>query len=213
MGARVIQANHPYSNYGYFRSQRDNAIPGGYSDDFDLVEVNGGEFNSRKENTENEETLRHAWRLWNAGQKAWLSAGSDAHDVWKEPSGSARMYVKVDGPLDVDGFVAALKRGNAYATQGPLVFPRRPFGETLRHAAGTPLALDFDLQAVNGLAAAELIERGEVRERREFGGSRGRTAVGFTVTPRTDTWYSLVVRDATGRQAWTNPVWAIAEAR
>ena len=29
--------------------------------------------------------------------------------------------------------------GNAYATQGPLVFPRLAFGETLRQAAGAPL--------------------------------------------------------------------------
>jgi hypothetical protein len=199
MGARVIAANHPYINYGYFRSAAQGQVPGGYSAEFDLVEVNGTD--------ENQQSVEHLWRLWNQGQRAWLTAGSDAHDVWSERSGSARMFVKLDGPLEPLAFVAALKAGHAYASQGPLVFPERVFGSTIRHAGGTPLRLGYTVQAVDGLASAQLIERGEVIEERRFDGVTTRTPLAFTVKPAGDTWYSLVLVDANGRQAWTNPVW------
>lgn len=199
MGAKLLQVNHPYINYGYFRSQREGAIPGGYSSDFDLVEVNGGE--------ENDETVRHAWRLWNGGQRAYLSAGSDAHDVLTEPSGTARMVVRLEGPLGVDAFVAALKRGASYATQGPLLFPQQRPGSEIRLAAGASLALGIEVQAVNGLASVQLVERGEIREHRKMDGSDQRSKVHFTVRPRADTWYAWVVEDRAGRRAWSNPVW------
>jgi len=199
MGAKLLQVNHPYINYGYFRSQEEDAIPGGYSADFDLVEVNGG--------NDNEQTVRHAWTLWNQGQRAYFSAGSDAHDVWKEPSGTARMMVRLQGPLGVDAFVAALKRGESYATQGPLLFPREQLGGEIRLSSGEPLALQIDVQAVNGLAAVQLIERGEIRERRAMDGSDQRQSLSFSVKPRGNTWYAWVVEDREGRKAWSNPVW------
>lgn len=199
LGATLLQVNHPFINYGYFRSQQENAIPGGYSPDFDLVEVNGG--------NDNAQTVRHAWTLWNRGQRAYLSAGSDAHDVWKEPSGTARMMARVEGPVDVDAFVAALKRGESYATQGPLLFPRERLGSEIRLASGEPLALQIDVQAVNGLAAVHLIERGEIRERREMDGSDQRQSLRFSVKPSGNTWYAWVVEDREGRKAWSNPVW------
>jgi hypothetical protein len=199
LGAKLLQVNHPYINYGYFRSQRENAIPGGYSPEFDLVEVNGG--------GDNAETVRHAWGLWNAGQRAYLSAGSDAHDVWKEPSGTARMYARIEGPLGVEAFVAALKRGESYATQGPLLFPRERPGTELRVEAGASLALQIEVQSVNGLSSVMLVERGEIRETRMMDGSDQRQRLDVSVTPRADTWYAWVVEDRQGRRAWSNPVW------
>ena len=203
MGAKLLQVNHPYINYGYFRSQRENAIPGGYSPEFDLVEVNGSE--------ENDETVRHVWRLWNAGQRAYLSAGSDAHDVWTEGSGTARMMARIEGLLGVDAFMAALKRGESYATQGPLLFPRERLGAEFRIAAGSPLELQIDVQAVNGLASVQLVERGEIREIRPMDGSARRQRLDFSVRPGTDTWYAWVVEDREGRRAWSNPVWVRVE--
>ncbi|MFM7274896.1 MAG: CehA/McbA family metallohydrolase, partial [Gammaproteobacteria bacterium] len=200
MGASVLQVNHPFINYGYFRSQREGQIPGGYSADFDLVEVNGG--------GDNEQTIRHAWQLWNAGQRAYLGAGSDVHDVWHEESGSARMFVQLDGPPDVAGFVEGLKQGRAYASQGPLLLSGPLPGSEISHAAGTALPLAWRLQAVNGLARVDLVERGTVIETRELAGAPEEVqSVAFAPVPRHDTWYGLVLQDATGRKAWTNPLW------
>ena len=198
LGAKLLQVNHPFINYGYFRSQRENAIPGGYSPAFDLVEINGP--------GNNNETVRHAWSLWNAGQWAWLSAGSDVHDVWKERSGTARMFARVDGPLGVESFVAALARGESYASQGPLMFPRERLGAEIHASAGKPLALQIEAQAVNGLARVQLVERGEVIEDRRMDGSDTRQRLDVAPVPRANTWYAWVITDREGRHAWSNPI-------
>jgi len=207
LGADVIHVNHPYGDYGYFRSldlrveidgRMVSAVPGGYDDGFDLVEITAGD---------NAQTMAHVWRLWNAGQRAYLAAGSDAHDVWIEESGSARTYAHVDGELSVETFVAALKGGNAFASQGPLVYPATPFGSELTHPTGEVLEFEFDVQAAAGLRSVQLIEAGSPVDIRAFDGSTDLEPVGFSVRPSADTWYSVVVEDQDGRFAWSNPVW------
>jgi hypothetical protein len=201
MGADVVQLNHPYIAYGYFHTDEQGAVPGGYSDAFDLVEITAADL------VTNSRTVARTWGLWNEGQRAYFSAGSDAHDVWTEVSGSARMYVKVDGKLTVDRFIAALKRGNAYASTGPLVYPEILFGETIQQAAGETLSLNYELQAVNGLRSVTLVEGGVHIQQRDFDGNTALTAVQFQVTPEKDTWYSLVAEDVQGKFLLSNPIW------
>ncbi len=206
MGAEVIEVNHPYSTYGYFESHEAGTVPGGYDAGFDLVEIEPLVFDER-----NAKTLERVWQLWNEGRRVYLAAGSDVHDVWAFESGSARTYVHVEGELTVERFVAALKAGHAYATQGPLVFPEQLFGTELELAAGTGLDLGYRVQAVNGLALVRLIERGREVGVRNFEGEQGPVRIAFTVEPAEDTWYSLAVEDGQGRRAYTNPVWVNVE--
>lgn len=201
MGADIIQINHPYQTYGYFHTDETGEIPGGYSDEFDLVEITAGDLEA------NSATIERIWNLWNQGRKAYLSAGSDAHDVWLDVSGAARMYVKVEGELTVERFIAALKRGNAYATTGPLVYPEQMFGEEVLHVRGTPLSLDYSIQAIHGLVSVKLIEQGQQIQSLGFDSTEDLSRVGFVVTPQADTWYSLVVEDANGKYLLSNPVW------
>ena len=207
LGAEVVHVNHPYGDYGYFKSldlrveidgKMVSAVPGGYDEGFDLVEITAGD---------NTRTMQHVWRLWNAGKRAYLAAGSDTHDVWIEESGSARTYVFVDGELTVDSFIAALKRGNAFASQGPLVYPSVLFGSELPHRPGELLELDFDVQAAAGLRSVQLIEAGTAIETIAFDGSTDVQPARFRVRPAGDTWYSVVVEDEVGLHAWSNPVW------
>jgi hypothetical protein len=199
MGADVVQVNHPYIDYGYFRARENESIPGGYSGDFDLVEISASE--------PNEKTIPAVWQLWNAGQRAYFTAGSDAHDVWQEISGAVRMYVHVDGEFTVDGFIDGLKRGRSYATAGPLVYPDIMFGDDIAHTATAPLRLSYSIQAVLGLARVTLVGRGEVVETKIFDVPTDPTSVSFTVYPDADGWYALVVEDANANTAYTNPVW------
>ena len=202
MGADVIGVNHPYSEYGYFESLKNNAAPGGFDDGFDLVEIETSANNDR-----NRKTLAHIWQLWNEGQEVYLAAGSDAHDVWTEISGEARSYAYVDGELSIAKFVAALKAGHSFASQGPLVYPEILFGSKIVRKAGETLKLSYTVQAVSGLRSVELIERGAVIDKVEGVGDTGQIAVEFTVNPDTSAWYSLVVEDSNGKFAYTNPVW------
>ena len=201
MGADIVEANHPYNAYGYFEALDHDAVPGGYDPGFDLVEIVSGGHEA------NAKTLERVWQMWNEGKRAYLAGGSDAHDVWLEMSGSARTYVYVDAALSIDKFVASLKAGHAYASQGPLVYPEILFGSELVHAQGDELLLAYTVQAVSGLKSVRLIERGEEIQSRLFEQADGPVAVEFTVKPLAATWYSLVIEDAQGRFAYTNPVW------
>lgn len=201
MGADLVTANHPYNGYGYFASLDDGAVPGGYDPGFDLVEIIGGG------NEGNVRTLARVWQMWNDGKRAYFSGGSDAHDVWLETSGSVRTYVYVDGELTVDTFVASLKAGHAYASQGPLVYPEILFGSDINHARGTELSLAYTVHAVSGLRSVRLIERSTEIQSRSFERIDAPLAVEFSVIPEADTWYSLVIEDQQGKFAYTNPVW------
>jgi hypothetical protein len=210
MGADIIEINHPYSDYGYFENQEKGAVPGGFDASFDLVEIQPLSDNKR-EPSRNQETLERVWRMWNDGQKAYLAAGSDVHDVWNFESARARTYVHVDGELSIDKFIAGLKAGRSFASQGPLVYPEILFGSEVRHSAGAELVLKYTVHAVSGLRSVQLIERGSEVEVLAFDGSGNPAPVRFSVTPETDTWYSLVIEDMNGRFAYSNPLWVVVE--
>jgi hypothetical protein len=200
MGADVVHVNHPYIEYGYFRNlEAGEQVPGGYYAGFDLVEING--------EGANRQTLLKAWQLWNQGQRAYLAAGSDAHDVWEENSGAARSYVRIDGEPTVAAYIAGLKSGRSYASQGPLVYPQILFGSELTLPVGAPLRLAYSVHAVSGLRAVRLVERGEETETRVFDAEVTSAEIEFLPRPQRSTWYSLVVEDAAGKFAYTNPVW------
>lgn len=206
LGAELLHVNHPYGDYGYFRSletpvERDgkklNAVPGGYDSGFDLVEITAGD---------NKATLTKVWKLWNSGHNAYLVGGSDVHDVWNEKSGSARTYVHITEEADIKNLVLALKQGHSYATQGPLIFPEIIFGSNIQHNQSDELSLNYNLTAVSGLKSVTLIEQGKTVKTRNFKPQETSAAHSFQVYPQSNTWYSLVVEDNRGKFAYSNPV-------
>lgn len=209
MGADLIHVNHPYGDYGYFKSletkgegDQPNAVPGGYDPAFNLVEITAGE---------NTATLRKTWELWNSGREVFLVGGSDVHDVWNETSGGARTYVHITEGNTLDNLVAALKQGHSYATQGPLIFPEIIFGSEIQHQKGSPLSLNYTFAAVSGLKSVTLIERGKVVDKVTFSESMTSRPLSFTVYPRSNTWYSLIVEDDNGKSAYSNPLRIIVQ--
>ncbi|MFK8022088.1 MAG: CehA/McbA family metallohydrolase [Pseudomonadales bacterium] len=229
LGAKVVHVNHPYGNYGYFSSleldrkaiadaaeskqatRPAQVVAGGYDSGFDLIEITVEHV---------PKTLEHAWDLWNQGIPAYFAAGSDVHDVWnvelEHASGSARSYVHVEGELTVDSFVDNLKAGHSYASQGPLIYPELMFGsEQTVSLSNELLLLRYQMQAISGLDTVQLIEQGRVIDSKTFSTSQDTALVKgsdlidveFSVSPASDTWYSLVAKDRAGKYAYSNPVW------
>jgi hypothetical protein len=149
--------------------------------------------------------------MWNDGTTAYLAAGSDVHDVWNFESAGARSFVHVDGDLTIENFMAALDSGNAYASQGPLIYPEIMFGTEIQKPSGEELTLKYTLQSVTGLQSVKLIERGTEIDSLTFDGVSDEVAVEFAVHPEQNTWYSLVVEDVNSKVAYTNPVWVSIE--
>lgn len=205
LGAELIEINHPWMGYGYFNSRDKDAIPGGYDDSYQLVELEASFHNGGAER--NQATVAEVWKLWNAGQRKYFAAGSDAHDVWAEESGAGRTYVYVLGELTIDAYVEGLRAGRSYATQGPLVDPEIMFGTELEHPAGELLDLKYSVQAVTGLVSVKLVSNGVVVALAEFAGTPAAIPVEFSVRPESDGWYSLVIEDTAGEFAYTNPIW------
>ncbi len=203
LGAEAIQSNHPFIPYGYLASLKAGTVPGGFAPNFDLLEMNGPGDDAK--------VFAIANQLWTQGQRIFLSAGSDAHDVWNDDTGSARAYVHVAGGVSADGFVANLEDGHAYVTRGPLIIPSVMFGTDLRTVAGTEHALSFDLTAVNGLTKATLVgPEGEI-ETRNFDAQPMTATAAFTITPQKQSaganWVALTVEDSEGKMAYSDAIW------
>jgi hypothetical protein len=201
LGAQVVQINHPFIPYGYFASLDAGVAPGGWNPGFDLIEINAANF------VDDGKVLAKLAAFWNQGDRYYLTAGTDTHDVWNTLSGSVRMFAHIDGPLTPASFAAALKAGHAYATYGPLIFPEHMFGDDLKVIPGTPLSLGFDLKAVDGLKSAALVGRDGIVATKELAAAGRETHVAFTVSTPVSTWYALTVIDQAGHHAYSDPIW------
>jgi hypothetical protein len=200
-GATVVQVNHPFIPFGYFTSVAAGVAPGGFNPGFDLVEFNS---NASSDDAQVFARLRE---FWDASEHHYVTAGSDTHDVWNEQSGRIRAFAHVEGPLTTAAFTQSLKAGHAYVTYGPLVFPEVIFGTTLNVRAGEPFALGFDLASAAGLRKVEVFSSKAEPQSRAFADTPLKTHVAFTERTDHPTWYALVVEDAAGHKAYTDPIW------
>ncbi len=199
MGATAITANHPYIPYGLFYAMDNGKVPGGFNPKFDLVELNAA--------THYEKTIARMHDLWAKGETYYLSAGTDTHDVWKDVSGSIRMFAHMDGAQTPQNFVNALVAGHAYASQGPLLYPEVMFGSTLKINKDEKVMVNFTAQAVNGLAEIRLITGNKVAETLTVADKPVIKEFSLSFTGGDDTYYALIAIDAQGKKAWSNPVW------
>ena len=205
LGASVVQVNHPFIPYGYFTSVSAGVAPGGFNGGFDLVEINS------TVPQDDAKVLQRVWQYWNESHRYYLSGGSDTHDVWNDLSGRVRTFVHVEGELSAASFAESLKAGHAYVSYGPIIFPSVMFGSELKVAAREPFVLGFDLASVTGLKRAELVSGGAVKDTRLFEHAPLRGRAQFSLITEHPAWYALVVEDAGGRKAYSDPIWVTLE--
>lgn len=250
----LVIVHHPYSDYGFLHNQDSVAggHADGWKD-FDLLELqstissDGKTLDKLEEltagNYENisldklsstiasagisqmdAKALVTAFAFWNAGEKKYLSAGSDQHQATNTAlyPGIIRQYAKVGKDskeatnADSKAYLAALKDGRSYVTMGPLFFTYdgESFGDTI---STDKKALKIDAQAVNGLEKVVLYRNGVKVETKDLKGStdKGPTdkqTLEFMIDSTNDTkWYSYVAIDSTGNYAVSNPIWVNAE--
>lgn len=198
----VIQINHPWTSYGYYYSQKHNKIPGEYSNDYDVVEMNEGQ----------NKTMEKMYEHWNNGEKKFLVSTTDIHDVRTDVTGKPRTYAKVNGVLNAQSYSKAVKEGNSFITYGPLVYPEKEFGKTYE-AKNNVFQLSFTAKSVNGLKEIHVVNEGEIIKSKilssEFVDLENIKSKSFDlffkVTEKT--WYSLIIIDKKGNYLYSNPIW------
>lgn len=213
-GAQVIQANHPGSTSdGYFMLLGTEA----FDYNFDAVEIFNGEFDQG-----DAKALEQLFKFWNEGRRYIAVGSSDDHD-WLdfrfERYGRPRTFVRVEGELTPEKWMAALKAGRAFTTYGPMVnFTAQDGkvlpGDTVTLARGQEIALKAELLVLprdpaqeepRTLQTAEIIRNGKVLKK--FNLTEDRAVVTFTDKPTEKSWYVVHVVADDGDQAYTNPIW------
>ena len=123
----VIQVNHPRAgDLGYFNNlsldleTAATALPG-LDFDFDLLEV----LNGPHYYYSNQAAIEDWLHLLNRGTVIPIVGSSDSHGIDRGEPGYSRTYVYLadekQTPLDQEAFIAALKNGRSFVTNGPLI--------------------------------------------------------------------------------------------
>ena len=170
----TITANHPYYSYGLFYAHGKDAIPGGYVDGFDMIEIN-----AYSDDGDSIKVLNDAVAFWTAylvggehmGKKVekahYLVGASDTHDVLfpgvkndkgsssVQDTGKARTYAfigDVAGDHKTIGLATAnaMRDGHSYLSFGPILNPAKIFGHKFAAENGV-FEIAIDIQSLNGV--------------------------------------------------------------
>jgi TolB protein len=113
------------------------------------------------------------YRLLDCGLRLPAGAGTDAmanYASLRGPVGLNRVYVKAHGELSRESFLAGLKAGRTFATNGPLVDLRvgtAGLGDSVDVPAGSELQYHASLRANVPVAKLEVIWNGAVAARHD----------------------------------------------
>ena len=107
------------------------------------------------------------YRLLNCGFRLPATGGTDNFpDVWRDPPpGTGRTYAKLDGPLSVPSWLAAVKAGRTFATNGPLVrftVNGQDPGAELRIDDGAPVRVRASARSIAPIERLEILVNGQV---------------------------------------------------
>jgi hypothetical protein len=130
---RVLQVNHPrlpmaigYFNVYHYQPQSGKPPPAGMRMDFDTLEVFNGYDLAKNDRVET--VMRDWFALLDQGYRYVATGDSDSHRIQYQWAGYPRTLITAGevatgdkGPLDTSAIVAALKKGHATVTNGPVV--------------------------------------------------------------------------------------------
>ncbi|MCC7373129.1 MAG: polysaccharide deacetylase family protein [Verrucomicrobiales bacterium] len=110
--------------------------------------------------------LRTWYALLNCGFRLQPTAGT-AHGVHPVPLGFSRVYVHLDGPFSLDGWMKGLKEGRSFVTTGPrllvTVDGKDPGARFALSAGSHPsVRVEGEVVAPGEIKAVEILKNGEV---------------------------------------------------
>jgi TolB protein len=148
-----------------------------------------------------EATARVWYQLLNCGFRLPTGAGTDAMANFaslRGPVGMNRVFAKIAGPLDHRRWLAALKAGRTFATNGPLLgftLDGKELGSEL--AIGTArreLLARVTLNSIVPVDRLEIVRNGEVVMQVPLTGDRTRVSTALRLPVQGSGWYLLRAR-------------------
>jgi TolB protein len=149
--------------------------------------------------SDHQSTARVWYQLLNCGFRIPAAAGTDAmanYASLRGPVGLNRVYVHVDGPLTHDRWLAGLRAGRSFATNGPLLaltIDGHGIGDSIRFGAGHhTVRIRGRLRSIVPVDHLELVSRGQVVWASSVG-THPLTSVDVDTTLAVDSsgWYTL----------------------
>jgi TolB protein len=148
-----------------------------------------------------EATARVWYQLLNCGFRLPAGAGTDAMANFaslRGPVGMNRVFAKLAGPLDHRRWLAALKAGRTFATNGPLLgftLDGKELGSELAlGAGGRDLLARVTLNSIVPVDRLEIVRNGEVVAQIPLSGDRTRVSTSVRLPVRESGWYLLRAR-------------------
>ena len=138
------------------------------------------------------------YRLLNCGFRVAAGAGTDAMTNYaslRGPLGMNRAYARIDGPPDEAAFLAAVRAGKTFATNGPLLdfalAGQGIGGEIARPAGRHRLEATVHLRSIVPLDHLEIVGNGEVVAEVPLVGPHTRADATLPLTVVRSGWYTL----------------------
>jgi hypothetical protein len=163
------------------------------------------------------------YRLLNCGFRLGVSGGS-AIGAMPVPMGYNRVYAKIDGPLTVEKYWAAIKLGRSFATSGPMLTmlaDKQDLGSTLKLQSGEmrSITVNARVRALHGLEALQLIHSGSIVKTVDLSGKQLSSVldhkVTWTLQPTRSAWIAaralFRAPDGLLRQAHTSPIYIVVD--
>ena len=146
-------------------------------------------------------TAKVWYQLLNCGFRLPAGAGTDAmanYASLRGPVGMNRVFVRSGGPLEHRRWLAALKAGRSFATNGPLLGFRlggKGLGEEVSlPSGGRDLTARVTLHSIVPIDRLEIVRNGEVVAEIPLTGKRTTVATSLTIPVRESGWYLLRAR-------------------
>lgn len=256
----TITANHPWYAYGLFYAYAHQAIPGGYTDDYDTIEIN-----ACNADTESWDTISSAAKLWTSYMDGtsiydnivtntqvvtkkihYLVGGSDTHDVlYPDFAKAANNYVNernattyasgktrtialtktTTGAITDVGlsFANSVRDGHSYVTYGPLLDFNKVPGNTFN--VNKNFSWDIDIQSLADVKDILILTDDSTDTWKDTSIKYNAALSKLNIESAKDIcykvyddkafasketrWYAVMVVDANGNFAISNPVWAV----
>jgi hypothetical protein len=153
---------------------------------------------------------RQEYELWysllNCGFRIAPGAGTDVFTNWRgirRMPGSQREYVEVGGAMDWNKWIARLREGRVFVTNGPLLtfhMNGEPMGSLIRVPQGRPYTarLATEITSRVPLRLVEIMQNGKVIESRELASDTRVFKLEKEVSVERSCWFAVRV---TGRPA------------